>query len=339
MITEDGHYRIYSGGRWYDTSDAMKDSLIGDGSYGDGDHVLVYDSEDGVNWTRYHDHPAYYLGLELGQSGWETIGDGWWTGNTLEPEVIYVDGVYHMFTQSSGTTQSGYYGDYIGYAGSADGYTFTRKTDSPVILPRPGADFTQFKEIFGYEIGFDHEEVIYVADDPEGKCFWMYTGHFVNGNFAGYVRLRSADPTTFYWSERETTSGFSEIGNQVGYINDYDGNGSRLFLRITFKTLTDGDGSRTVPTLYWSADGLNFTATGIYLAGANVQDPLTERNHNCYFLGFFTTNGTGEIPRNEDGSVTLRYLATTANASAGIDIFTSEIGMGVATLYFAPAGE
>lgn len=336
MITEEGNYRIYSGGRWYDTSDAVKDSLIGDGGYGDGDHVLVYDSVDGTHWTRYHDHPTYYLGIEIGQSGWETIGEGWWTGNTLEPEVIYVDGIYHMFTQSSGTTQSGYYGDYIGYASSTDGYTFTRKTDSPVILPQPGADFMQFKEIYGYEIGFNHEEVIYVADDPEGKCFWMYTGHFINGNFAGYVRLRSADPTTFYWSEREATSGFAEIGNQVGYINDYDGNGNRLFLRITFKTLTDEDGSRTVPTLYWSIDGLHFDETGALLAGVNVRDALTERNRNCYFLGFFTKNGTGEIPRGEDGTVTLLYLATTANAPAGMDIFASEIGMGEVTLCFLP---
>lgn len=335
MITEDGTYRIYSGGRWYDTSDAVKDSLIGDGSYGDGDHVLVYDSADGLTWTRYIDHPTYYLGLELGQSGWETIGDGWWTGNTLEPEVIYVDGVYHMFTQSSGTTQSGHYGDYIGYASSTDGYTFIRKTDSPVILPEPGADFTQFKEIYGYEIGFNHEEVIYVPDDPDGKCFWLYTGHFKNGNFAGYVRLRSSDPTVFYWSERESTTGFSEIGNQVGYVDNYDGRGGRLFLRITFNTLTDAEGTRTVPTLYCSTDGLHFTATGIHLAGSAVSDPLTERNHNCYFLGFFSLNGTGAIPVNSDGSITLRYLATTSNAPAGMDIFAAEVGIGVVTIRFS----
>lgn len=336
MITEDGHYRIYSGGRWYDQSDAMKESLIGNG-YGDGDHVIIYDSEDGTAWTRYQESPAYYLGLELGESGWETVGDGWWTGNTLEPEVVYVDGVYHMFTQSSGTTQSGHYGDYIGYASSTDGYHFTRKTDSPVILPKPGANFTQFKEIYGYEIGFNHEEVLYVADDPDGKCFWLYTGHFINGNFSGYVRIRSSDPTVFYWSERERTDGFAQIGNQLGYINDYDGNGNRLFLRITFTELKDEDGSRMVPTLYWSTDGLRFFSTNITLAGAAVTDPITEHNHNCYFLGMFTKNGTGEIPKNEDGSVSLLYLATTSNESAGTSIFYAEVGLGKVTITFAPS--
>ena len=68
-----------------------------------------------------------------GKYGWDKIGSGWWTGNTLEPEVVYVDGVYHMLLQSSGTTQSGWYGDYINYASSTDGVNFERKIDSPVI--------------------------------------------------------------------------------------------------------------------------------------------------------------------------------------------------------------
>lgn len=318
MQLEDGTYRLYSGGRWTDRSDAVANSTFG---YGDGDHVMVYESADGKNWLRRIDGPAFYLGCEQGY-------EDWWTSNTLEPEVVYVDGVYHMFLQCSHVTESGFYGDYINYASSTDGYTFTRKTDRAVILPDRTHAFDEFTAVYGYEIGFNHEEVIYVPDDPDGKCFWMYTGHFINNNFSGYVRIRSADPTAFYWDERENTTGFCQIGNQICYLNNYDGKGTKLFLRITFDTLTDEAGTRTVPVLQYSADGLNFKMSDIRLAGVDVTDPVTESNHNTYFLGFCTKNGTGEVKPDEDGKVRLLYLATTANDAAGMPIFWAEGGVG-----------
>ena len=234
-----------------------------------------------------------------------------------------------MLLQTTGITPSGHYGDYINYASSTDGIHFTRKTDSPVVLPEPGKDFTQFKEVYGYEIGFNHHELIYIPDDPDGKCFHLYAGHHINGAWSGYVRIRSSDPTTFYWSDRENTGGFAQIGNQIGYISDYDGNGNRLYLRITFYDYEDEDGWRTVPTLQYSTDGLGFQGTGIRLASVDVTDPSSEMNHNVYFLGFCTINGTGEIERNEDGSFKLIYLATTANVSGGLPIFWAEAGVGV----------
>lgn len=317
METKDGKYRLFSGGRWYDQSDDLA-------KVGDGDHVMLYFSDDGVTWDRYIDGPAIRIGWELGLSDW-------WTDNTLEPEVVYVDGVYHMFLQSSGATESGYYGDYINYARSTDGIHFDRKIDSPVVLPAPGKTFRQFKEVYGHEYGFNHEEVIYVPDDPDGKCFWLYTGHFLDNRFAGYVRIRSADPTVFYWSEREAVSGFSEIGNQIAYVNDYDGKGGRLFLRITFTMYEDANGSRSVPTMQYSTDGLHFSGSKIRLASVNVSDPITENNHNVYFLGLCTLDGTGEIVRQADGSFRLVYLATTANQSAGMPIYAAEGGAGVMT--------
>ena len=328
MVTEDGTYKMFAGGRWYDHSEAVKDHINGVAT-GDGDHVLMYSSKDGITWDRYIDGPTFYLGGELGYSGDMGWNETWWIGNTLEPEVVYVDGVYHMLLQTTGITPSGHYGDYINYASSTDGIHFTRKTDSPVVLPEPGKDFTQFKEVYGYEIGFNHHELIYIPDDPDGKCFHLYAGHHINGAWSGYVRIRSSDPTTFYWSDRENTGGFAQIGNQIGYISDYDGNGNRLYLRITFYDYEDEDGWRTVPTLQYSTDGLGFQGTGIRLASVDVTDPSSEMNHNVYFLGFCTINGTGEIERNEDGSFKLIYLATTANVSGGLPIFWAEAGVGV----------
>lgn len=328
FVTKDGTYKMFAGGRWYDHSEAVKDHINGVAT-GDGDHVLMYSSKDGITWDRYIDGPTFYLGGELGYSGDMGWNETWWIGNTLEPEVVYVDGVYHMLLQTTGITPSGHYGDYINYASSTDGIHFTRKTDSPVVLPEPGKDFTQFKEVYGYEIGFNHHELIYIPDDPDGKCFHLYAGHHINGAWSGYVRIRSSDPTTFYWSDRENTGGFAQIGNQIGYISDYDGNGNRLYLRITFYDYEDEDGWRTVPTLQYSTDGLGFQGTGIRLASVDVTDPSSEMNHNVYFLGFCTINGTGEIERDEDGSFKLVYLATTANVSGGLPIFWAEAGVGV----------
>ena len=328
MVTEDGTYKMFAGGRWYDVSEAVSNHINGVAT-GDGDHVLMYTSSDGIHWDRYIDGPTFYLGGELGYSGDMGWNETWWIGNTLEPEVVYVDGVYHMLLQTTGITPSGHYGDYINYASSTDGVHFTRKTDSPVVLPAPGKDFTQFKDVYGYEIGFNHHELIYVPDDPEGKCFHLYAGHHINGTWSGYVRIRSSDPTAFYWSDRETTGGIAQIGNQIGYISNYDGNGNRLYLRITFYDYEDADGWRTVPTLQYSTDGLHFNGTGIRLASVDVTDPASEMNHNVYFLGFCTINGTGEIQKNEDGSFKLIYLATTASNSGGLPIFWAEAGVGV----------
>ena len=328
FVADDGTYRLYSGGRWMDRSSAVYNNVNGEKT-GDGDHVMLHTSKDGIVWERYLSGPMFYLGIEQGYSGWETPGENWWTGNTLEPEVVYVDGKYHMIIQSSGITKSGYHGDYIGYASSTDGVHFERKIDSPVIVPTKGKNFTQFEEVYGYEIGFNHHELVYIADDPDGKCFHLYTGHFINNMFCGYVRIRSADPTCFYWNERETATGIAQIGNQIGYISNFDGKGNRLYLRVTFDGYKDEDGERTVPVLQYSLDGLNFGFLEMNLASVDVTDPITENNRNVYFLGFCTLNGTGEIQKNEDGSYKLIYFATTANTPVAPEIFFAEAGLGV----------
>lgn len=295
LKTDDG-YLMYSGCRWYE-----KD-------FADGDHIMLSRSSDGVTWRRYLLSPMFYLGRELGESGW-------WTDNTLEPEVIIVDGVYHMYWQCSYSTPKGNYGDKIGYAVSEDGVTWERKTDEPVIIC--GDD----------EIGFNHEEVIYVADDPDGKCWWMYTGHFVNGVFSGHIRIRSAVPDRFDYADSEPTSGMAQLGNQIGYF-DTD-SGRRVFLRITF---TDA-GEHTVPVFNFSDDGLDWSvADGFQLASVDTSDKYTSDNSNVYFLGMSTINGTGEIERAEDGSYRLVYAATTCASSVSPEIFSAEAGVG--TLVF-----
>lgn len=305
---EDG-YRLYAGGRWHDHSDAMVNSVHN--GNGDGDHVMLYTSKDGRNWARYLDGPMFYLGGELG------LPHEWWSANTLEPEVIYVDGVYHMFWQCSGVTPKGHYGDRIGYAQSTDGVHFTRKLDRQVLVcDNP-------------EVAFSHQEVIYVPDDPDGKPWWMYVTHYTEGRFHGYTRIRSNDPTTFDYNDRSDYVGFGQIGNQTGYVSNYDGKGGRLFLRITFAE-SEVDGVKiNAPVLQMSKNGIDWRyVDGLSLASTDVHDPFCEDNLNNYFLGFSTINGTGEMERTEDGKIKLYYVSTTASSSVAPQIFLSEGGVG-----------
>ena len=81
-----------------------------------------------------------------------------------------------------------------------------------------------------------------MPDDPDGLCYWMYVRYVHNNVHAKHIRIRSADPTCFDMDKDCTdVGGFLQIGNQIGYISNYDGNGNRLYLRITFCDYEDED--------------------------------------------------------------------------------------------------
>jgi hypothetical protein len=168
-----------------------------------------------------------------------------------------------------------------------------------------------------------------VPDDPDGKPWWLYTFHFVNGAPAGHVRMRSSDPTTFDWSQREHVSGMAQIGNQIGYADEAPG--GRVFVRITFTA----DGDRTVPVLQLSRDGLNWeaarTADGLLKLAGTGND---KDNKNVYFLGMSTIDGTGKMEYAGDGKFHALYGATTSGGPGQPHIWKSEIGVGEFTIKF-----
>ena len=298
---DDGTYILYNGGLYVDYD---KDKY----NPTDGDHVLVYTSEDGVRWHRNLDAPAFYLGGELGING------EWWCGNTIEPEVVYVDGTYYMYWQCENYTHLedgtliGH--DKIGLATSKDGLHFERKTDTPVIINEP--EYTSF----------DHEMLMYVEDDPDGLPFWLYVRRVIRNKLVKLIRLRSADPACYDFDTAEEVSGLSQIGNQMGWCRLDDG--SRLYTHITFVQVGDG----TVPALQFSKDGINWSAADVVLAGPDHADPLAANNPNIYFLGFSTINGTGEIERLPDGRYRFIYGGCTSKTPVAPHIFYSSVGRG-----------
>ncbi|GEM_PF-6661096 len=309
-------YRMWHGGRWR-TLDENGKSMPG----WDGDHTMYAWSSDGKRWFRKIDGAVFLKGFEEGTP------DAWYENNCLEPEVLKVNGTYYMFWQveidPGHKTDTGEIAvkqcDRIGLSTSKDGINWKRKTDRGVVINITDPMITNL----------DHHEAIYVPDDPDGKPWWLYTFHFIDGKPAGHVRMRSNDPTTFDWAAREPVSGMAQIGNQTGYADEAPG--GRVFVRITFT----GDGDRTVPVLQLSRDGLNWetarTADGPVKLAASTDD---KDNRNVYFLGMSTIDGTGRLEYLGDGRFHALYGATTSNGPGQPHIWKSEIGIGEFTISF-----
>ncbi|MBR4256983.1 MAG: hypothetical protein IKQ18_07430, partial [Clostridia bacterium] len=124
----------------------------------------------------------------------------------------------------------------------------------------------------------------------------------------------------FDYNDAEKVRGFEQLGTQTGYMILDDG--TRLFVRITF--------SGNSPALEFSDDGLVWYMAGISLSGVSA-DVDTDRK-NCYFCGFSTINGTGEIERTEDGSYVFIYGTCCSKSPVAPDIFYSNVGRGTCSL-------
>lgn len=322
MMKDGSMYKMWHGGRWR-TLD--KDGKVLPAA--DGDHVMYAWSPDGHKWFRNIAGPAFPKGDEIGVHAW-------WSNNYLEPEVLKVKGTYYMFWQAeidpgkpldNGDTAVKQC-DRIGLSTSADGVNWKRKTDRGVIINITNPTITNI----------DHQEAIYVPDDKDGKPWWLYTFHFVDGKPAGHMRMRSSDPTTFDWNAREQISGMSQIGNQIGYADEAPG--GRMFFRITF---TDNGEKRNVPTLQVSRDGLNWiTGQEGGLARPLLAGSKDDKdNKNCYFLGMSTIDGTGKMECMGKNKFRAFYGATTSNGPGQPGIWKSEIGVGQVYITFNGAGK
>lgn len=305
-------YRMYTGGRW------RRPGI----PHADGDHVLQHLSKTGRGGTWFsRGRPELWNGRETGHQ------KGWWIENSLEPEVMKIQGRYYMFWQvqidkgqkvDTGEIAA-YQADRIGLSTSKDGMDWTRKTDRGIVvnIDRPA------------EVGLTHEELVYVPDDTDGKPWWLYVHLRFNEKSRGHVRMRSHDPTTFDYRSKEKCSGMAQIGNQIAYANRTPA--GRIFVRIT--SMPDPKAKRHMPCLQFSRDGLkwSFGASGrAQLEGSRDN----QRNKNCYFLGLSTIDGTGELQSAGTNKYRAIYGATTCSSPVAPEIFHSEIGVGEVLIQF-----
>lgn len=311
-----GVYRMYTGGRW------LRRGI----PHADGDHVLQHVSKTGApgTWQMPHPRPEFWLPAEEGRP------DVWYANNCLEPEVLKVRGVYYMYCQVQGNSGEPLPGeeeprgvDRIILFTSKDGDNWVRhSTKRGVIVNLDQPEKTQLH----------HQEVIYVPWDRDRRPWWMYVYAERPGQRLGYVRIRSADPTTFDWRLREMNAGLAQLGNQMGYARQAPG--GPVFVRITFGADPSG---RHVPLLQLSRDGMRWTSSSVegplFLAGSTDN----ANNPNCYFLGLSTLDGTGELEHMGGGRFRAIYGATTAKTPVAPEIFYSEVGVGVVEISFHAA--
>jgi hypothetical protein len=298
-------YRAFTGGRWRT-------------GIGDGDHVLQWTTPNGQpgTWSMWSDAPEFYTGNETGNS------NTWYAGNTLEPDVLTGNNApWLMYTQVEidpgqpldiSGVRANTQADRIMLLTSSDCKSWTRKSDRGVItnIPDPANTF------------FHHEAVIYVPNDPVGK-YWMYVCVAISGQNYGCYRIRSNDYTTFDYSKRER-SNMGDLGAKVGYLKQAPG--GPLYVRIP--VAQNGSG-RTSPVLQFSRDGLNWDSNNnLFLEGSADN----ANNQNCYFSGFSTLNGTGEVEYAGDYQWKGLYATSTSNSPTSPDIFNSEIGYGTFTI-------
>jgi len=265
--------------------------------------------------------------------GWEGPEGGagqWWQGNVGDPEVVGVDAVWRMYVQVQIDA-----GQPIDIAGQVAQYSgdrimlltsgtcskpWTRKTDRGVIT----------NVQYPTRTAFHHHEVIYVPWDTDGKPWWMYVAVNIDNTMQGYYRIKSNDPTTFDYNQKQV-AGLAQLGNQIGYLKQAAG--GPLFIRITFSGDSTG---RQVPSMQFSRDGLTWFwgDNGPVLLDGSKDNV---NNKNCYFLGMSTLWGTGEIEYLGNQQWKMHYAATTCNTPVAPEIYYAEIGAGDMTLTVTPS--
>ncbi len=309
-------YRLYSGGRW------LRRGI----PHADGDHILQFVSRTGAagTWTMPRHRPELWNPAEEGRP------DVWCAGNCLEPEVLKVRGTFYMYAQVQGNPNANV---------DLPGVMEPAGVDRIVLFTsKDGSNWTRTSTQRGVVVNIDqpartslhHEEVIYVPWDADRRPFWMYVAAVVSHRHTGYVRIRSADPTTYDWQQRETGVNLAQFGNQVGYARQAPG--GPLFVRITFVA---DDTGRTLPTLQFSRDGIAWTYgdEGPVLLDGSDDDA---DNCNCYFLALSTLDGIGELEYLGRNTYRALYAATTCSAPVAPQIFHSEIGVGELILQIRP---
>ena len=111
-------------------------------------------SDDGQSWTRYCQNPVF---LPLGFETWEG-------GATKSPEVVLLDGTYHLFYSAGGPESW-----QVGHAASSDGLRWARTTDSPVLPRGDEGDWDEAGTINAFALEDDGEVTLWytgVSDGP-----------------------------------------------------------------------------------------------------------------------------------------------------------------------------
>jgi len=198
---------------------------------GDEYQIGAATSTDLLNWTRYASNPV----LERGAANeFDRRGVYW-------PEVVFDGSTYHMYYPG---TQSGGCGCYqVGYAESADGYSFTRHPDNPVILHGgPGE--------------FDEADLRAVSVAEYGGLFHMWYGGERSGDGALHIGHATSTDWSSWTKDPDNPYIFPELPDEDGqvYSPDVFEVDGQLFMVVTIDAGSDARHRvlTTTDRLHWT---------------------------------------------------------------------------------------
>lgn len=328
--SEGGPLHLFTGGRFRDESKSW-----------DGDHILLHLGKNGPRKPFVSPYteprPITTQGRFEGE-GSDYALEHWWTGNMMDPEVVVVDGKWHLFTQvqvNPGNIIDAKTG--LRAEGPAD--------QTQLHVSEDGREWTRWSRERGVVANVDnptrtlktHHEVIYAPWDVE-KPWWLYVNTFIDyvkgsrDNKSQFYRIRSDDPTTFDWQTRERVDNFQHLGNQTAYLLESE-EAAPLLLRITHRKFADIDRHNLI--LQYSSDGLTWFTLGGEDAPLQLDGSRNELlNRSSIFPGLSTLDGQGRIESLGDGWYRAFYAATTANGGGQPAIWYSQIGLGWIYFHF-----
>jgi len=322
--SEGGPLQLFSGGRFRDEEKGW-----------DGDHILLHEAVDGPHKPFVMPYPEPRPVTTQGRfegEGPDYALTNWWTGNYMDPEVVRMDGKWYLYTQVQVNP-----GDVLDPETGLKAEAPSDRTQ--LHISEDGLEWERWSRRRGVVINEDlptrtlktHHEVLYAPWDEESP-WWLYINTFLDyvkgsrDNVSQFYRIRSDDPTTFDWQEREIVENFQHLGNQTAYL--WEGPGTEpLLLRITHRKFPEIDRHNLI--LQYSSDGLKWFTLGGEKAPLQLDGSKNKLyNRSSLFPGISTIDGTGQIESLGDGWFRAYYGATTSNGGGQPHIWRSQIGIG-----------
>jgi predicted GH43/DUF377 family glycosyl hydrolase len=220
------------------------------------------------NWTDYHGNPI----LSPSGSYYETHGIG-------QTSILFIEGMYKMWYMGD----AGANNNFVMYAESNDGISWTRPYSNPVLSPGPNGTWD--------DLSVHPGAVIY--DNGQYKMFytgWSYTDGPWHIGFAtssdGINWVKNPNPvlySTSGWEYQISSSSVIKI-NEMYYLY-YTGR-TLPYYKIGLATSTDG--------INWTKNSGNPILTyDQSWEGTGVYYPSVYKNNNLYVMIYMNQPGTG----------------------------------------------
>ena len=161
-------------------------------------------SKDSINWTKHPGNPVLGPGTE---GSWDDV----WVGS---PDVIVVDGTYHMYYEGSD-------GEYtqVGHATSADGIGWKKDPLNPVLTVGEGGSWDDLT-VGGPCVVYDGQVFHMWYSGGEESAFDWKAGYAYSTDGSNWIKVTVNRPVLALGDDRSWESTFAAAGGVEVMFND-----------------------------------------------------------------------------------------------------------------------